>query len=616
MKKAGRLVFIPSPGEGHLLPTIEFAKLVINRDDRLWISVLVMKSPYDTASVAYTQSLASEHLQVINLPECTSNTVQNSMTTLIEQQKPHVKEAVSNLPSSPPLAAFVVDMFCTAMIDVAKDFEVPSFVFFTSGLTFLGLVLHLHSLREQDNVHFRDSDTELAIPCFANPIPSTALPALVLEKEWDSLFLAYGRGLKKANGIIVNSFQELESHAVQSFSHGALPIYPVGPLINPKPKAHADDILNWLDHQPPSSVVFLCFGSMGSFGEDQVREIAIALENNGSRFLWSLRKPPPNSSYFRTLPTDYSISDLVALLPPGFLDRTAGIGKVIGWAPQAQILAHPATGSFVSHCGWNSTLESIYFGVPIATWPLYAEQQSNAYLLVRELKMAVEIVLDYRLNFKVGPNSLLSADKIEKGIRSLLDMDQDMRKRVHEMSQMSRETSLEGGSSYSNLGRLCRLTSVACGAALLNACAIPPDLYVDKSNDTWSVGRSTTPQASIVHLGWSLDSRPVGRSTTPHAQGHTDDPSIVMIDKNNRGLPYCSRIHNNMKLSLNGASVPTISDCTCNNFNNFQSKSTTVAMSPLDLNPIKTSLDGMRLGNIVVRPLSCQRWQNNSEVMD
>ncbi|KAL5126061.1 putative UDP-glucose flavonoid 3-O-glucosyltransferase 3 [Glycine soja] len=455
MKKAARVVFIPSPGVGHLVPTIEFAKLLMNHDERLWISVLVM----DTTSAAYTESLASQRLQFINLPESPSKS-EPAMTSLLEQQKPHVKQAVSNLisdDSAPALAAFVVDMFCTTMIDVAKDLKVPSLVFFTSGLAFLGLMLHLHTLREQDKTHFRESQTHLLIPSFANPVPPTALPSLVLDKDWDPIFLAYGAGLKKADAIIVNSFQELESRAVSSFSSHA--IYPVGPMLNPNPKSHFQDdndrdILDWLDSQPPSSVVFLCFGSKGSFGEDQVREIARALQDSGLRFLWSLRKPPPSDSSFMAMPSDYLPSDFVEILPPGFLDRTAGIGKVIGWAPQAQILAHPATGGFVSHCGWNSTLESIYFGVPIATWPLYAEQQTNAFLLVRELNMAVEIALDYRVQFMAGPNTLLSADKIQNGIRNLMDMDLDTKKRVKEMSEKSRTTSLEGGCSHSYLGRL------------------------------------------------------------------------------------------------------------------------------------------------------------------
>jgi hypothetical protein len=153
-------------------------------------------------------------------------------------------------------------------------------------------------------------------------------------------------------------------------------------------------------------------------------------------------------------PSDYSLSELSLVLPEGFLDRTRGVGRVIGWAPQTKILAHPATGGFVSHCGWNSTLESIYFGVPIATWPLFAEQQSNAFQLVCELNMAVEIALDYTVEFNGGPNYLLTADKIERGIRSVLDKDGEVRKKVKEMSEKSRKTLLEGGSSYTYLSRL------------------------------------------------------------------------------------------------------------------------------------------------------------------
>ncbi|KAJ1415614.1 UDP-glycosyltransferase family, conserved site [Sesbania bispinosa] len=468
MKKA-QLVFIPSPGAGHFVSTLEFAKLLINRDHRLSITVLLIKFPYTDATSDHFLTHSSDRIHVMDLPESpmpNTSDMGSAMNALLESQKPYVKEAVSNLTASdsaPPLAAFVVDMFCTTMIDVAKEFGVPAFVFFTSGVAFLGLMLHIHTLRERDNIDatkLSESYTELTIPSFANSVPIRAMPSSVLRKEWEAFVLGYCRGLKKAHGIIVNSFEELETHAVHAFSDAesgfGLPIYPVGPILNPKAQGkdnETHEILHWLDDQPPSSVIFLCFGSRGSFDEDQVREIAIALENSGARFLWSVRKPPPKGS--RAVPSEYTLADLEELLPQGFLERTAGIGRVIGWAPQAQVLAHPATGGFVSHCGWNSTLESVYFGVPIATWPLYAEQQTNAFQLVYELKMAVEIAIDYRVEFDVGRNTLLSAEKIERGIRSVLDLDKDgeIREKVKEMSEKSRKTLLEGGCSYSYLGR-------------------------------------------------------------------------------------------------------------------------------------------------------------------
>jgi hypothetical protein len=468
MKKA-EVVFIPSPGVGHLVSTLEFAKLLIKRDNRLRITVLVIKFPHTTEVDVYTKSLpVTDSLHVINLPECTippNTPLSSAMNALLEAQKPNVKQAVSNITTvaeNGVLSAFVVDMFCTTMIDIAKEFSVPGLIFFTSGIASLGLMLHVHTLFERDNVDSTQllQQTELSIPSFANLFPINLLPSFMLRKEWESFFMNYAGGLKKADGIIVNSFEELESHAVHSFSsHPDLPdfpIYPVGPLLNPEPKTKgtvdSDDIIKWLDDQPPSSVVFLCFGSRGSFDEDQVKEIAFAIENSGVRFVWSLRKPPPKGTL--NTPSDYPLSDLDSLLPEGFLDRTAKIGKVIGWAPQAQILAHPATGGFVSHCGWNSTLESIYFGVPVATWPISAEQQSNAFELVRELKMGVEIALDYRVEIGGGANYLLTADKIEKGIRSVLDKDGEVRNKVKEMSEKSRKTLVEGGSSYTYLGCL------------------------------------------------------------------------------------------------------------------------------------------------------------------
>nr|KYP48107.1 Anthocyanidin 3-O-glucosyltransferase 1 [Cajanus cajan] len=388
MKKAARVVFIPSPGVGHLVSSMEFAKVLINRDDRIWITVLVMKVPSDTTSAAYTHSLSSNTEPSQSTPTPTPTAV----LTLVEQQKAHVKEALSNLTSAPPLAAFIVDTFCVSMIDIAKEFGVPSLGFFTSGLAFLGLMLHLHTLREQDKGEFRDSHTELATPSFANPVPSTALPSLLVDKEWDPLFMALGRGLKDADGIIVNSFEELESHVANA--NQALRIYPVGP--------------------------------------DQVREVARALEESGARFLWSLRKPQPKGSNFMTSPSGTWLQ---------FYHRASwiGLGRQ-GLERLSDGLLRPKY--------WPTQPREPLFRTAAGILP------SRAYILVcplpRELKIAAEVALDYR----VGPNTLLSAEQIAKGIRSVLSMDEDTRNRLKEISEKSRNTLLEPGSSYSHLGRL------------------------------------------------------------------------------------------------------------------------------------------------------------------
>ncbi|RVX03557.1 UDP-glycosyltransferase 71A15 [Vitis vinifera] len=182
--------------------------------------------------------------------------------------------------------------------------------------------------------------------------------------------------------------------------------------------------MNWLDDQPPSSVVFLCFGSNGFFPLDQVKEIAQGLECSRHRFLWSLRQPPPKGEI--AMPSDYV--DFEEALPQD------------SWIEPLE-------------------LESLWYGVPIATWPLYSEQQLNAFQMVKELGLAIEIKLDYN----TGDGHLVSAKEIENGIRSLMKNDGDVRRRVNEMKEKSTDALIDGGSSHTCLGHLIEdmITNIA-----------------------------------------------------------------------------------------------------------------------------------------------------------
>ncbi|TXG57730.1 hypothetical protein EZV62_015559 [Acer yangbiense] len=467
MQKAAELVFIPSPGVGHLGSTVEIAKLLVDRDQRLSITVIIINFPNsDNSKITPTYTRSLDRIKFINLPNQSSDP-KTSLSSLIENQKPHVKEVVTNsmsLPDSPKLAGFVLDMFCTSMIDVANDFGVPSYIYFTSGAAFFGLMFHaqfLHDELQKPITDLKDTDTELVVPSLAKPIHAKYLPTPVISIDWAEYLYEHSRRSRTAKGILVNTFTELESYAINAAASSETeipPMYPVGPILNLDgdnyDKSKKAEIMEWLDDQPESSVVFLCFGSMGSFDEDQVKEIACALEQSGHRFLWSLRYSPPkdkdNDKF--VMPSDYD--NITDVLPEGFMDRTVGIGKVIGWAPQVAVLSHKAIGGFVSHCGWNSTLESLWFGVPIATWPMYAEQQFNAFQLVRELGLAVEIKMDYRKSFMTDEKAVIvTAKEIERGIRCLMECDTDIRKRVKEVSVMSRKTLMDGGSSFSSLRR-------------------------------------------------------------------------------------------------------------------------------------------------------------------
>jgi hypothetical protein len=316
-----------------------------------------------------------------------------------------------------------------------------------SNAGFLGLMLYLPTRHNKVNsVEFSDANPPLLLPGFVNPVTAAVLPSAVFNNDGGyAAYIKLAQRFKDAKGIIVNTFTVLEQHGLLSFFDGQTPlIYAIGPMLDLKgqpnlglDRAQHDSIMKWLDDQPPSSVVFLCFRSRGIFGATQVKEIAFGLERSGQRFLWSLWPPA-------SLPSDNDI------LPEGFLEQIEGKGMICGgWAPQVEVLAHKAVGGFVSHCRWNSILESLWHGMPIVTWPIYAEQQLNAFKMVRELGLAMEMRLDYRS----GGGDLVMADEIEKAVRGVMDGGSEVRKKVKEMGEKARKAVMEGGSSFASIGQ-------------------------------------------------------------------------------------------------------------------------------------------------------------------
>ncbi|KAL7128718.1 hypothetical protein ABFS83_13G012600 [Erythranthe nasuta] len=454
MEQKASLIFIPFPVMSHLVAAVKAAKLLSNRDRRLSITVLVIKMPFDTKISSYinnvnNNSAHDSRINFVHLPENESvsgellKSPATFMIPFIESQKGFVRNAVSDILSEAEnnsrCGGFFIDMVCISMMDLATEFEVPK----------------LNDDRNQDLSEYEDSSVTISAPTYAVPFPAKLLPELVLGHT--SGFLGLMRKSRQAKGFIVNTFLELEPHVILSFSgekdEKIPPVYPVGPLITMQDREidgdhkKYDKIIGWLDEQPDSSVVFLCFGSSGYFEVcDQLKEIALALERSGRAFLWALRKPPVKE--FLGYPGEYE--DPREVLPEGFLERTVGIGRVIGWAPQMAILSHRAVGGFVSHCGWNSVLESVSRGVPIAVWPLAVEQQANAFQLVEEIGVGVDVKMDYR---KIN-GVIVSADVIQGAIGRLMDPENEARVRVEVLKEKSRIALMEGGSSYNFLGDL------------------------------------------------------------------------------------------------------------------------------------------------------------------
>ncbi|GJZ47680.1 UDP-glycosyltransferase 43-like protein [Tanacetum coccineum] len=454
MKRA-QVAIIATPLMGNLVPAVEFATHLINHNSNcISVTILALSVPHLPLVDDYIQSQTSnEQIRFIQIhpsdsqPPNQCKSMTEFISLYIQSRKPIIKQTLQNLTNNVPLVGFFIDMFCTSMIDVANDLNIPCYLFFASPASYLGFVLDLTTLPESGS----DSVTTqlMVVKSFTKPVPLNAYPLYCINKKelGYSWFVHHTLRYKETKGIVVNTFQELEPYALDSLSSkyiGLPPVYPVGPIVDHvgPAKWHAnrsshEKINEWLDQQPSLSVVFLCFGSMGSLNPAQVHEIATGLERSGYRFLWAIREPAKTKL---DLPKDYKYLD-ANLFPDGFLDRTAGSGLVCGWVSQVSVLAHKAVGGFVSHCGWNSILESISYGVPIAAWPLYAEQHLNAFEMVKELGLSVEI--------KFGSNDLVLAEEVERIVREL--MDGELRKKVKEMSDKSKKTLMKNGSSFKAL---------------------------------------------------------------------------------------------------------------------------------------------------------------------
>ncbi|CAN1749094.1 UDP-glycosyltransferase 71K2 [Linum perenne] len=463
MTKSG-LVMIPIPAVGHIPPVVEFAKRLTGRNSQLSVTIVLIRTPFSPEVDSFSDSLAET---CDSLPPANSySSSQTFITKFLNSQTEAVKEALEDRfagDSSVSLVGFMVDILTTKMIDLGKELGVPSYLFFPSCAAFLGFLMDLPATGHSPELAAGDPDGEMVYPSYAHRVANRLLPAAFLDGEDYRDAVGFTRKYAEVDGIVVNSFDKLESRALDLLDDKTFPpVFPVGPVLNLKghdtygnTSSSSQKAMTWLDAQPPKSVVFMCFGSLGSFSDAQLKEVAIGLEQaQHVRFLWVIRrKSSPDDC------EDYSPSS-PALKPlgEGFLERTKDRVMVCGWLPQAAILSHNAIGGFMSHCGWNSTLESIWHAVPILAWPMYSEQQMNAFYLVRELGLAVELRADYRIweGDEDGEMSV-KGDEIARKIELVMDEESDVRKKVKEMSELGKSSLGEGGSSFDSMGRFIDL---------------------------------------------------------------------------------------------------------------------------------------------------------------
>ncbi|XP_021896917.1 hydroquinone glucosyltransferase-like [Carica papaya] len=257
-----------------------------------------------------------------------------------------------------------------------------------------------------------------------------------------------------ATGIIVNSFFELETKTFKALIEeepDVPPIYPVGPIVRTGSSNEVDGsgCLKWLGEQPSESVLFVCFGSGGTLTQKQLTELALGLEMSEQRFIWVVRNPNEKAKHGSYFIDDDEDGVDFHFLPDGFVERTKGSGLVVSsWAPQVEILSHGSTGGFLTHCGWNSTLESIVNGVPLIAWPLYAEQRMNAVLPADDLKVAFRV--------RENEEGIVVREDISRYAREIMEGEEGkmVRRKMREFKDSALKALSKDGSSTKSLAKV------------------------------------------------------------------------------------------------------------------------------------------------------------------
>ncbi|RDX91813.1 7-deoxyloganetin glucosyltransferase, partial [Mucuna pruriens] len=352
----------------------------------------------------------------------------------------------------PPVTCLVSECSMTFTIQAAQQLALPILLFQPSSACSFLSFLHFPALLHEGVIPLKDEsyltngylDTKVDwIPGMKN-FRLKDLPDFIRTTDPNNFMVKFviemTNNMHKASAIAFNTSDKLESDVLNALSSMFPSLYPIGPFpsfLNQSPqKNHLASLgsnlrkedtecLEWLESKEAKSVVYVNFG----MSPEQLLEFAWGLANSKRSFLWIIRP------------------DLViggsSILSSEFVNETSNRGLIASWCPQEQVLNHPSVGGFLTHCGWNSTIESICAGVPMLCWPYVGEQPTNCRYICNEWDIGVEIDINVK------------REEVEKLVNELMvgEKGKKMREKVMEMKKKADEDTRPGGRSYMNLDK-------------------------------------------------------------------------------------------------------------------------------------------------------------------
>ncbi|XP_039132822.1 crocetin glucosyltransferase 3-like [Dioscorea cayenensis subsp. rotundata] len=477
------IVMLPYMAQGHLIPIFHLAKLIEQRYPDYTITIV--NTPLNIQKLQSSLP-PNSNIHLIDLPFSSSNhgLPPNSENTdslkahqipllllTTESLEPHFNLLISNMiKDGHRPVCIIADIFYDWTINTAKTQNIFHATYMPSGAfgtaTFMSIWQHLP--------HTKTDAMEFNIPGFPSSFRLHRSQLSINMRAADgsdalSIFLQRNfQSLKTSDAILCNTVKDVELFGLkllQCFS-GGVPVYPIGPLLpldgkmsafRPTEKALAVEFeacVQWLDGHSPCSVIFIGFGSENNISASQMMALAEGLESSGRPFIWMIR-PPFGFAMKGEFREEW--------LPKGFGERMRVSGKGLllkSWAPQLEILAHKSTGVFISHCGWNSLLESLSWGVPIIGWPLAYDHFCLSKMMVEELGVCVELAR--------GVEDEVESVEVERVIELVLDGEKGkkMKKKAFKCMEMMREAMKDDGdvkgSSLIALDEFINRASVPC----------------------------------------------------------------------------------------------------------------------------------------------------------
>ncbi|KAL2933425.1 UDP-glycosyltransferase 73D1 [Bienertia sinuspersici] len=470
-------ILIPLLAQGHMIPMIDIACLLaeqgmvvslvttplnasrnsatIHRAAESGLQIRVMQIPFGCQKAGLPEGC--ENLDII--PSC--DLIKNFYKAMHDMQTP-LEENLQRL--RPPPSCIISDKCLSWTSKTAEKFKIPRIVF--HGMSCFSL-LASHNIKLQN--------THLSVSSSSQPflVPGMPYHIQITKEQLPGSFVALPdledirdqmrEAESKAFGVIANSFSDLEHQCIEYYKKAINKrVWCIGPvsLCNKEMKdkfvrgnkasISDDKCLEWLNNIKPKSVIYVCLGSQCRLVPSQLIELGLGLEASKHPFIWAIK-------------TGEKWTELENwLVESKFEDRVKGRGLLIkGWAPQTLILSHPSIRGFLTHCGWNSTIESISCGIPMITWPQFAEQFLNEKLVVEILEIGVRVGVDIPVRFgdeeKAG--ILVSRHDVASAVNTLMDEGEEgekRRKQVKQLEEMAKKAVTARGSSKNDLSLLIK----------------------------------------------------------------------------------------------------------------------------------------------------------------